>query len=467
MSLVFKTIQTQGIAELSYLLGDDDEGIAAVFDPRPDVDVYLEMAREEKLSITHIFETHIHADLVSGSRELCARLDSARIFVSHEGGASYGFEHEKVKDGDRFKFGEMLVTARHTPGHTPEHISYVLAEAEHPDTPWGVLTGDSLFVSSAGRPDLLGADHTKELAEKQFHTLRDFYLKLPDHVMIYPNHGAGSPCGADIGDRLSSTIGYERKFNKFLQFTDVKSFTDYAIATAPPVPRYYPVMKKLNAEGPEVLGHLPRVAALPPKAFKEAIEKKTGVLVDVRTMLAFGGGHIPGALNIGGSPILSIWAGWMLDPDKPILLVLENEDDLDEVVRLFIRTGFSKFAGYLIGGMKAWDAAGYPNAEIGQMTVHELNKRAPSLQVVDVRSPREWKKGHVPGARHIFLPELRKRIGELDPAKATAVYCGSGYRASIATSIMKPQGFTELWNVPGSWEAWHKAGFPVEGANGE
>ena len=467
MSLVFKTIQTQGIAELSYLLGDDDEGIAAVFDPRPDVDVYLEMAREEKLSITHIFETHIHADLVSGSRELCARLDSARIFVSHEGGASYGFEHEKVKDGDRFKFGEMLVTARHTPGHTPEHISYILAEAEHPDTPWGVLTGDSLFVSSAGRPDLLGADHTKELAEKQFHTLHDFYLKLPDHVMIYPNHGAGSPCGADIGDRLSSTIGYERKFNKFLQFTDVKSFTDYAITTAPPVPRYYPVMKKLNAEGPEVLGHLPRVAALPPKAFKEAIEKKTGVLVDVRTMLAFGGGHIPGALNIGGSPILSIWAGWMLDPDKPILLVLENEDALDEVVRLFIRTGFSKFAGYLVGGMKAWDAAGYPHAEIGQMTVHELNKRAPSLQVVDVRSPREWKKGHVPGARHIFLPELRKRIGELDPAKATAVYCGSGYRASIATSIMKPQGFTELWNVPGSWEAWHKAGFPVEGANGE
>jgi hydroxyacylglutathione hydrolase len=467
MSLVFKTIQTQGIAELSYLLGDDDEGIAAVFDPRPDVDVYLEMAREEKLSITHIFETHIHADLVSGSRELCARLDSARIFVSHEGGASYGFEHEKVKDGDRFKFGEMLVTARHTPGHTPEHISYILAEAEHPDTPWGVLTGDSLFVSSAGRPDLLGADHTKELAEKQFHTLHDFYLKLPDHVMIYPNHGAGSPCGADIGDRLSSTIGYERKFNKFLQFTDVKSFTDYAITTAPPVPRYYPVMKKLNAEGPEVLGHLPRVAVLPPKAFKEAIEKKTGVLVDVRTMLAFGGGHIPGALNIGGSPILSIWAGWMLDPDKPILLVLENEDALDEVVRLFIRTGFSKFAGYLVGGMKAWDAAGYPNAEIGQMTVHELNKRAPSLQVVDVRSPREWKKGHVPGARHIFLPELRKRIGELDPAQPTAIYCGSGYRASIATSIMKPQGFTELWNVPGSWEAWRKAGFPVEGANGE
>jgi hydroxyacylglutathione hydrolase len=467
MSLVFKTIQTEGIAELSYLLGDDDEGIAAVFDPRPDVEVYVEMARQANLAITHIFETHIHADLVSGSRELCARLESATIFVSYEGGASYGFEHEKVKDGDRFTFGEVVVTARHTPGHTPEHLSYLLAEADHPDTPWGILTGDSLFVSSAGRPDLLGVDHTKELAEKQFHTLRDFYLKLPDHVIIYPNHGAGSPCGADIGDRLSSTIGYERKFNRFLQFVDAKSFTDYAIKTAPPVPKYYPVMKRLNAKGPEIIGNLPRVQALPPKVFKEAIDNKAGMLVDTRSMLAFGGGHIPGALNIGGSPILSIWAGWLLDPDQPILLVVESDDALEKIVRLFIRTGYTKFAGYLVGGMKAWDAAGFPLEKIGQMSVHELNERKSSLQVLDVRSPGEWKKGRVAGARHIFLPELRKRIGELDRTKPTAVYCGSGYRASIATSILKPEGFDELWNVPGSWEAWKKAKLPVEGADGE
>src|SRR4051795_4447063 len=279
MSLIFKTIQTDGIAELSYLIGDDEDGTAAVFDPRADVDVYVDMAREEKLAITHIFETHIHADLVSGSRELCARLDSARIFVSHEGGASYDFAHEKVEDGDTFNFGELLITAKHTPGHTPEHMSYILAEADHPEIPWGILTGDSLFVSSAGRPDLLGAEHTQQLAEQQFHTLRDFYLKLPDHVMIYPNHGAGSPCGADIGARMTSTIGYERKFNKFLQFADANSFSDFAIKTAPPVPHYYPVMKRVNARGPEILGHLPRVPALPPKAFNEAIEKKVGALV--------------------------------------------------------------------------------------------------------------------------------------------------------------------------------------------
>jgi hydroxyacylglutathione hydrolase len=467
MSLVFKTIQTEGIAELSYLVGDDDEGVTAIFDPRVDVDVYIDMAREAGVAITHIFETHIHADLVSGSRELSARVESAKIYNSSEGGAEYGFDREKVKDGDRFEFGEVLVTARHTPGHTPEHLSYLLADVDHPDEPWGILTGDSLFVSSAGRPDLLGEKHTKQLAEQQFHTLRDFYLKMPDHVMIHPNHGAGSPCGADIGARLSSTIGYERKFNSFLQFNDAESFTDFAIKTAPPVPRYYPVMKRVNAQGPEILGNLPRVPALPPKAFKEAIEKKAGVLVDTRMMLAFGGGHIPGALNIGGSPILSIWAGWMLDPNEPILLVLESDDDLDRTVRLFVRTGYTKFAGYLTGGMKAWDAAGLPLERIGQMSVHELNERKSSLQVLDVRSPGEWKKGHVPGARHIFVPELRDRMNEIDRNKPTAVYCGSGYRASIATSILKPQGLNELWNVPGSWEAWKKAKLPIEGADGE
>src|SRR5256714_1126749 len=464
MSLVFKTIQTEGIAELSYLLGDDDEGMGAVFDPRADVDVYVDMAREAGLAITHIFETHIHADLVSGSRELCARVESAKIYASGEGGAEYGFTPEKIRDGDQFRFGEVLVTARHTPGHTPEHMSYLLAETDHPDEPWAVLTGDSLFVSSAGRPDLLGNKFTKELAQQQFHTLHDFYLNLPDHVMIYPNHGAGSPCGADIGARLSSTIGYERKFNKFLQFADAKTFSDFAINTAPPVPHYYPVMKRVNAEGPKVLVNLPRVHGLSPKAFKE---KKAGVLVDVRNMLAFGGGHIAGALNIAGTPILSIWAGWMLDPEKPILLVLENDEDLEKIVRLFVRTGYTKFAGYLLGGMKAWHAEGFPLERIGQMSVHELNERKSSLQVVDVRSPGEWKKGHVPGAHHIFVPELGTRVGELDPKKPAADYCGSGYRASIATSILKQQGFNELWNVPGSWEAWKKAKLPIEEVDGK
>ncbi len=466
MALVFERIQTEGIAELSYLIGDDSAGVAALIDPTPDVEKYLKLARENAVSITHIFETHIHADLVSGSRELCARLGSAKIFVSHEGGARYGFTNEAVNDGDRFEFGSLVVTAKHTPGHTPEHMSYVLAEKEHAETPWGVLTGDSLFVNSAGRPDLMGGQ-TDKLAEQLFHTLRDYYLALPDGVMIYPAHGAGSPCGADIGDRLESSIGYERKFNQFLQYPEFNDFKDYALRTAPPIPTYYPRMKKVNAKGPEILGNLPQIPALPPKTFKQAIEEKAGVLIDTRTMLGFGGGHIAGALNIGGSPMLSIWAGWLLEPDKPILLVLEEDSEVEKVLKLFLRTGYTKFAGYLAGGMKAWDNAGFELDDIGEMTVHEVKAAKGRLQVIDVRGPSEWEEGHIPGALHIFLPELREKAGKLSKRKPVAVYCDSGYRASLGASILKQEGFETVSNVPGSWQAWKKAKFPIEGKKEE
>ena len=462
MSLIFERIQTQGIAELSYLIGDDSAGVAAVVDPTPDADQYIKLAREHSVSITHIFETHIHADLVSGARELCARLGSAKIFVSHEGGARYGFEGEAVNDGDRFEFGSLVVTAKHTPGHTPEHLSFLLAEKEHTETPWGVLTGDSLFVNSAGRPDLMGAK-TDKLAEQLFHTLRDFYLGLPDSVLIFPAHGAGSPCGADIGDRLESSIGYERKFNPFLQHQDFKEFKDYALRTAPPTPTYYPRMKKLNAKGPAILGNLPSVPALPPKAFKAAVEQEEGILIDTRPFLAFGGGHIAGALNIGGTPMLSIWAGWLLDPDQPVLLVLEDDSEVEKVVKYFLQTGYTKFAGYLAGGMKAWNNAGFDLDELGMMTVHDLKAAKDGLQVVDVRSPSEWEEGHVPGATHLFLPELREKAARLAKRKPVAVYCDSGYRASIGASILKQEGFRAVNNVPGSWQAWQKARFPIEG----
>lgn len=463
MPLIFERILTEGIAELSYLVGDDSEGVAAVIDPTPDVEKYVELARQKGLSITHIFETHIHADLVSGAREMCARVGSAKIYASGEGDARYGFDPEKIKDGDQFTFGETVLSVKHTPGHTSEHLSYLIAEKKHADTPWGVMTGDSLFVNSAGRPDLLGSDETEKLAEQQFHTLRDFYLKLPDSVIIYPNHGSGSPCGADIGDRLDSTIGYERRFNPFLQFNDVASFTDYALSTAPPVPKYYSRMKAMNAKGPDVLGGLPRAPGLPPKAFKQALSENAGVLVDTRPMLAFGGGHVSGAFNIGATPILSIWAGWLLDPEDPVLLVLESDADLEKVVSLFLRTGYSRFAGYLVGGMEAWVNAGLDLSSVDQKTVHQVHKDMGALQVIDVRAPSEWKTGHVPGARHISLPELRENLGDLDRQRPIAAYCDSGYRASIATSILKQEGFADVSSMPGSWQAWEKAGLPIEG----
>jgi hydroxyacylglutathione hydrolase len=465
MALVFETILTEGISELSYLVGDDGPGVAAVVDPTTDVDRYSALARKKGVAITHILETHIHADLVSGSRELCARTGSAKIYVSHAGGAAYGFDHEELEMDSKFEFGNTLITAKHTPGHTPEHVSLLLAAKDHPDTPWGILTGDSLFVNSAGRPDLMGGGQTEELTEKLFHTLRDFYLTLPDSVIIYPAHGHGSPCGADIGERLTSTIGYERKHNPYLQFGDYEKFREFTGKSVPATPTYYPLMKKLNAKGPGVLGNLPGVPALPPKTFDQAVREKAGVLVDTRMMLAFGGGHIPGALNIGASPMLSIWAGWLLEPNENILLVLSEDKEAGKVLQLFWNTGYTRFAGYLAGGMKAWDNAALPLEEVGQMTVHELHDKASGTQILDVRSESEWAEGRVPGATHIFLPDLRKRCAELDRQKPVAVYCDSGYRASIGTSILKQEGFTRVCNVPGSWQAWKKAQLPVEAPN--
>jgi hydroxyacylglutathione hydrolase len=461
MALVFERIQTEGIAVLSYLVGDDAAGVAAVIDPTADVERFVNLAREKEVSITHIFETHIHADLVSGARELCARVQSAKMYLSHEGGARYGFDHEELHDGDAFTFGKTVITVKHTPGHTPEHVSFLLAEKAHPDSPWGVLTGDSLFVNSAGRPDLLGSSETEKLTRMLFSTLREFYLTLPDSVIIYPAHGHGSPCGADIGDRMESTIGHERKFNPYLQLSDYEAFKEYTMNNAPPVPTYYPRMKKINAKGPEILGNLPQVRALAAEPFRDAVGSRAGVLLDTRQMLAFGGGHIPGALNMGPAPMLSIWAGWLLQPDDPILLVLADDGEVDQVVKWLLRTGYNNFAGYLVGGMKAWDNAGFPLADVGQITVHELHAHTGTMQVVDVRTPDEWQGGHVPGATHIFLPELRKNAVQLDATRPTAVYCDSGYRASIGTSILKQQGFARVFNAVGSWKAWTSAGLPI------
>ena len=340
-------------------------------------------------------------------------------------------------------------------------MSYLVGEKKREPRPWGVFTGDSLFVNSAGRPDLMGDDQSEKLAEKLYDTLYEFYLALDDDVMIYPAHGHGSPCGAGIGDRLTSTIGYERQFNPFLQYPDKARFKEFALSSAPPEPKYYKLMKILNAKGPDVLGNLPLIPGLTPTAFKEAIGTGESVVIDTRSMLAFGGGHIEGSLNIAGLPELSIWAGWMLDPEKPILLVLEHDDAVEKVVPLFLRTGYTKFAGYLVGGMKAWDNAGLPLGNLHQMTVHEVKAQAVELQILDVRSPDEWKKGHIPGAKHIFLPEVPQKSGELSNKKPVAVYCDSGYRASIAASILQNEDFN-VHNVPGSWQAWLNAKYPVE-----
>lgn len=464
MTMIFQQLQTDGIAQISYLVGDDGTGTAAVIDPRPDVEVYVELSRKLGVTITHLFETHIHADFMSGSRELQKRLGSAKIYASGEANAEYDFDVEKIHDGDQFQFGSVILTARHTPGHTPEHLAYELAEDGQTESPWGVLTGDSLFVGSAGRPDLLGDEKTDKLTEQLFHTLRDYYLKLDDGVILYPCHGAGSACGADIGERPMSTIGYERRTNAFLQYDDLEEFKSFVNDGAPPVPQHYPILKKVNAHGPGPIGIAPVVPGLPPEEFDKARRRNGVQLVDTRQMLAFGGGHIPGAINIGDRPELSVWAGDMLSYEKPILLVVEDESQLDWIAWHFAYVGLTNFAGYLVGGMKAWDNQGLPLNTVPQVSVQQLATHREQFQLLDVRSPSEFEKGRIDGARHMFVAEMRDGINgdlDLDPKRPVAVYCGSGYRASIAASLMKRDGFEQVFNVPGSLQAWKNAGFDV------
>lgn len=464
MTLRFEPILTDGIAQVSYFLCDDSEGIAAVFDPRPDCEIYLKKARQYGLVITHIFETHIHADFMSGSRELLERCQgSAKIYASVEGDTSYDFEVEGVQDGYEYDFGEVKVIARHTPGHTPEHLSFMLIDPDNDQNdPWGVITGDSLFVDSIGRPDLLGDEKTEKLTQALFKTMREFFCALDDSVIIYPCHAAGSACGPNIGDRMHSTIGYEKKHNKYMQIDNYDDFKKALHNNVPPVPSHYPKMKELNVKGPKTYGHTPHVKALDVESFEKASKEEGVIIIDTRDMQGFGCGHIENALNIGKKPILSVWTGWLIDTKAPILLVLNSDEDLAEVVNLLWRTGHTNIKGYLAGGMEKWREAGKAQSQLPQLSVHDLNQSLDHYQPLDVRKDKEWQSGHIPNAQHAFVGTLGEALHNLDKNEKLATYCASGYRASIASSLLKKRGFRKVSNVMGSMMAWKAANYEIE-----
>ncbi|HWI84446.1 MBL fold metallo-hydrolase [Ramlibacter sp.] len=464
MALVFERVVTEGLGDLSYLIGDDSRGIAAVIDPRADVEVYLQLARRHQVAITHILQTHVHEDFLSGALELAARVGNAKVCSSAVDAAPYGYPHEPLRDGDRLEFGATVLTARHTPGHTPEHMAFLVAESGKEQSPYAVFSGGSLLINAAGRTDLLGPERARELTATQYRTLHDFFLRLDDGVIVHPTHAHGSPCGASIGDRLASTVGYERRFNPYLQCRDEAAFSRLALGQLPPKPSYYPRLKESNTQGPPVLGGLPVVPPLPPQAFQARLRQGDAIVLDTRHMLAFGGGHIEGALNIGGSAQLPIWAGWMLDAGQPLLLVLESDGALGEVVALLLRTGFTRFAGYLVGGMGRWDNAGFGLATTKQVTAAQIHDRPGAFTLLDVRAPSEWEAGRLPGARHVYLPELPARAGELPHGKPVVVYCDTGYRASIGASVLQRAGLADVATMPGSMQAWKRAGYPLEEA---
>jgi hydroxyacylglutathione hydrolase len=463
MALVFQQLLTEAIGDASYLVGDDAARLCAVIDPQVDVDRYLAAARDQGLAIRYVIQTHTHEDFVSGASALASRAPGAEICLSGHGEAVYGFAHHALREGDELKLGSVRLKVRHTPGHTPEHISLLVSKSGD-DQPFAVLSGGALLVGTAGRTDLLGPERTDELTQLQFETLRGVFLKLPDGVLVYPAHVHGSPCGAAIGDKPATSIALEKASNQLLQQRDAASFKRIALGSLPPKPSYYPRLKETNTAGPPKGASEP-LAALPPRDFAEAVEKGDSVLVDTRQMLAFGGGHVPGALNFGAAGHLAIQAGWMLDPSRPLLLVLEKDAQVEAVVTELARTGFSRFRGYLAGGMTAWENAGLPLQGMEQLHVRELAKaiqdKSPRMTIVDVRAPHEWREGHVPGAVHIFLPDLPESMSLIAKDRPVAVYCDSGYRASIAASLLQAHGY-DVRNVPGSWQAWQACGLPED-----
>lgn len=466
MSLVLDQFLTPSLGDASYLIGDDSAHVCAIVDPQVDTARYIEAARQHGLAIRYVVQTHNHEDFVSGALALAREAGDAQLCLGGQDAPGYGFPHRALRDGDCIALGAIRLTVRHTPGHTPEHIALVAAKDDE-DGPFAVFSGGSLLAGTAGRTDLLGPGRTDELTRKQFETLQGVFLALDDGVLVYPTHVHGSPCGAAIGDRVVTSIAYEKAHNELLRQPDAQAFRKAALADLPPKPSYYPRLKKRNEKDPPERGAPGAIAALPPEQFAQALADGSRVLVDTRHMLAFGGGHIRGALNIGAAGHLSIQAGWMLDPRKELLLVLEQDADAPTVLTHLARTGIERFAGFLAGGMTAWENAGLPLQALRQMHVQELaqavQEETPALTVLDVRAPHEWKEGHVPGAMHVFLPELPDRLTGLPQDKPVAVYCDSGYRASLAASLLQAHGF-DARNVPGSWQAWQACGLPVEGA---
>ncbi len=460
--MYFKQFYLGCLAHASYLIGSDGE--AAVVDPQRDVDDYIAEASREGLKIKYVIETHLHADFVSGHTELAART-GAEIIFGEKAGAT--FAHRAVRDGDEVKIGKVVLRFIETPGHTPESISVLVIDTEVSPKPQKVLTGDTLFIGDVGRPDLAGAKgYTSEMmAGMLYESLHGKLLKLADTVEVYPAHGAGSMCGRNISKETSSTIGQQREFNYALQPMSKDEFIGMMTKDLPAAPQYFSRDAEYNRRGAPALEELPKAAALSPAEVKEFAEQGQLVL-DVRAAAEYGAGHVPRALNIGLGGQFASWAGTLIAPEMPLIIVADDETKVDEALMRLARVGLENVKGYLSGGMKAWNDAGLETASIEQISVDELRERLEleaDLQVLDVRRAGEYNDGHVPRAESLPLgPELAQAASHLDTERALAVICAGGYRSSAATSLLEQHGFRRLLNVSGGTGAWIKAGHPVE-----
>lgn len=454
--MILETIKSDGLAHLSYILGDGDEAI--VIDPRRDCGVYLDIAAREGMRITHIFESHRNEDYVIGSLDL-ARLSGA---VIHHG-AAMAFEYgESTQEGDIFDVGDMRLRVLETPGHTMESISLVLTDRNYGDTPVGVFTGDALFVGDVGRTDFF-PDRAREVAGMLYDSIFEKLLPLGDQTIIYPAHGAGSVCGDSMASREFSTIGHERQHNPALQMANREAFIDYKVAEHHDQPIYFRVMEKYNKEGAPSLNELPRPQPLTPDQVAQAVDDGA-IIVDLRSPEAFAGAFIPGSLAI---PIdmLPAYAGYLLDYEHDLILVPETQDQIPTAVRYLIRMGYERLAGYLKGGMHAWEVSGRKYDHICAVHASTLERRIntnETFTLLDVRKIGEFRESRLKNATHIFLGDLQERLDEVDKAKPVVTFCGSGRRAIIAASIMKRHGFEQVEDSLGSMEACEEIGCSIQ-----
>ena len=460
--MYFKQFYLGCLAHASYLIGSGGE--AAVVDPQRDVEQYISEAEAEGLKIKFVIETHLHADFVSGHREL-AESTGAKIVFGHKAGAV--LEYAPAKDGDEFRIGEVVLRVIETPGHTPESISILVTDAGTPSQPQKVLTGDTLFIGDVGRPDLVSSKGftAEQMAGMLYDSLHGKLLKLGDAVEVWPAHGKGSLCGRNMSNETSSTIGLQRRFNYALRPMAKEEFVKMMTSDLPEVPAYFSKDAEINRAGARPLAELPRPAALAPAE----VDKLAGLgatILDVRANTEFGAGHVPGALNVGLAGPFDSWAGQLIKFDAPVVIVAENESKVDEAVIGLARVGIENVIGYLAGGMDEWRHAGLDVRAIEQISVDDLSELLSSqkdMQVIDVRQPGEYNSGHVPSAVNAPLARVGERATEFDPNRRTAVICGGGFRSSAATSVLDRLGFKNLLNVLGGTSAWVKAGYPVEG----
>lgn len=458
----------EGLGHASYLVASQKTGDALVLDPQRHIEGYLGAARAKGVRIRYVVDTHGHNDYVSGALELAART-GARVCTGAE--AQVAYDHRPLKDGDEIDLGpDVRVRVLHTPGHTPEHISLLVFDRTTSDEePALFLSGGALLVGDLARPDLLGGREDAERAARVFcHTLQDKILTLPDHVQVFPTHVAGSLCGGSIGSRTSTTIGYERRTNAIL--AEVSSHPEFVescirLDDLPAVPPYWPRMRRMNTDGPPLIG-APREPRPMTPGDVERSRDEGAIVLDVRAPEAFGASHIPGAINVGSGDLFATWAGSVLPEGARVVLVMDDPADLWPITWDLLRIGYDEPEGWLAGGMRAWRITARPLAQVRQITVHDVRALldADAVRLIDVRQPGEWTDAHVPGATFITGADVLRRIGDV-PAGPVAVMCGSGYRSSVAASVIARETGATVLNVLGGFSAWKAAGYATEGAD--